>query len=147
MIAASAPKRMRAHGGEHGFRLGWRNDREQLPFVRHVKRIESENLARALHFLADRNRRFVEQHAHLRALRDLGQRARNSAARRIAQNVDVFSRGENRFDEAVQRRGVARDFAFKFEALAHRHDRDAVHRHRAAHDDLVADLRARRDRC
>ena len=35
--------------------------------------------------------------------------------------MNVLARGEDRFDEAIQRRAVAGDFGFKFQSLAHGH--------------------------
>jgi hypothetical protein len=66
------------------------DDREQLAFVGDVKRIEPENFARAFDFLANRDARFVEQHADARAAWAISrQRAGDAAARRVAQDVDV----------------------------------------------------------
>ena len=56
MIRASRPERMLVHRFEHSFGRRGRNNREQLAFVGHVQRIESQHLARALNFLPDRNR-------------------------------------------------------------------------------------------
>ena len=76
-----------------------RNDREQLAFVRDIKRIEPENFARAFYFLADRDRCFIEKHADFRRLRDLGKRAGYAATSRIAQNVNIDPGSKNRSDE------------------------------------------------
>ncbi len=53
-------QRMCPHGGENFVGNIGHNDRE-FPFVRHVKRIEPENLTRALHVPVDWDPRFVEE--------------------------------------------------------------------------------------
>ena len=94
-MTACAAERVCAHRGEDAIGISGRKNSKQLAFVGDVKRVETEDLARAFDFLADGNLRFVEQHAHPCALRDLAQRAGDAAARRIAQNVDVFARVED----------------------------------------------------
>ena len=73
--------------------------------------------------------------------------AGDAAAGRIAQDVDVRAGGEHRLDQAVERRGVAGDFGFEFEAFAHGHDGDAVHGDLAAEENFVAGPGARWGRC
>ena len=52
-------------------------------------------------------------------LRDVGERAGHATAGGVAENVNVLARVEDRFDEAIQRRAVAGDLAFKLQALGH----------------------------
>ena len=60
----------------------WRGDGEQFAFVRHIKRIQSENFARTFYFFVYRDRCFIEEHADLCRLRDLGERAGYAATQR-----------------------------------------------------------------
>jgi len=134
-------KRMCAHGGKNPVRFAGWNDRESLSFVRHVKRIESENFTGAFHISADRDPRFVEQHPDLRGFTDFAQSAGDPAARWIAQRADIFARGEHRLDQPIQRGSVARNFGFKLQPLPHGHNCDPMHGNRPADDDFVAGSR------
>ena len=116
-----------------------RNDGQQLAFVGDVKRIEPENFARAFDFFADRNRRFIEEHADLRAsarfrsARWSRRRASDRAGREYrcsAARIASTSPCNGAVSLAIS---VSNSKPF-----AHRHDRDAVHRDWAADDDLVA---------
>ena len=63
----------------------------------------------------------------------------DAAARRVAQDVDGVAAGREEVrDEAVQRAPSRSRASSRTQALAHRHDRDAVDGDRAAHEDDVA---------
>ncbi len=53
------------HRGKGRVRFVRGNNRDQLPFIGDIQRIEPENFAGAFHFLADRDRRFLQENADL----------------------------------------------------------------------------------
>ena len=55
-------------------------DRDELAFIRNIKRIEAKHLARSAHFGAVREFRFSNLHAHVRCIRQLVKRAGDAAA-------------------------------------------------------------------
>ena len=64
------------------------NDGHQLAFVGDVQRVEAEHLAGPADFGPQRNRRFVQLDADAEPLGQFVQRARQSAARRVAHAAD-----------------------------------------------------------
>jgi len=118
------------------------DEREELPFVGDVERVEPEDLARSAHFLGDGDRRLGDRDADAGGLRDLVEDRGDAAPRRVAQDVDVEAEGfEKGRDHAVQGGGVGRDRRSELEPLAQRHDRDAVLGDRAGDEEDVAGFR------
>src|ERR1035438_3297453 len=131
---------MGAHGGQHGIRGGRIDDGHHLAFVRHVERVQPKHLARSAHFLANRNRAFLESDANRGLRGDLVQRARQAAARRIAHATDGARRRrrQHRPDQPMQSGRVALDARFKLQPFALRQDGDPVVADVAAKQHAVA---------
>ena len=91
---------MCAQSLQRGIDIFLRNDGEQFAFVRHIKRIQSENFARAFYFFVYWDRCFIEEHADFCRLRDLGERAGYAATSGIAQDVNVDPVSKNRSDQS-----------------------------------------------
>ena len=122
-----------------------RDEREELPLVGHVQRIEPEDLARAADLVAHRQGRLVEPDADPGRRRDLVQRAGHPAAGRIAQHVNVRAeRPEQDLDDPVSAAVSLAIVGLEGEALAHRQDRDPVIGDRAVDDHDVPRPRATR---
>ena len=125
-----ASERMRAHRREQALGVGGATDRDELALVGDVERIEPEELAgRARPARFTGMSLLVDHHAAARLPRDLVQRRREPAARRVAQAVDAGHRRQHRGHEAVQRRRIRRDRGLERQVLAQRHDRHAVVAH------------------
>ena len=58
------PERVAAHLSEDRLDTVSRNERDELPFIRDEKRVESEDLACAANRVADRDERLVDLHPH-----------------------------------------------------------------------------------
>ena len=138
-----AALRRRAHRFEHGVGAIGSDKRHQLAFVRDEQRVDAEHLAGALHRLAHGHRARVDLDADVRCGGDLAQRRAESAARGIAQDVNLAG-GKHCRDQAMQRLRVGEDLAFELQAFALREHRHSVVGDRAAQQDDVAGPRVRR---
>src|SRR5581483_3117365 len=135
-------KRVFAHDRQHKFGILRPHKGDELAFVGDVERVEAEDFTSAFDGFVNRNVSFLEADAHARLPGDFIESAGDTAASGIAEDVNVRSRRQHGLHESVEWRGVAFDFAFKFKALAHRHDRNAVRGNRTIDDDFVTGLRA-----
>src|ERR1039458_2645279 len=131
-------ERMPAHGGEYRFGRRRRDDGDQLPLVGYIKRVQAQNFAGPAHAVVYGEGGFADGDAGMRLHRDLIERAGQTAARGIAHGADIAGRGQDRSHQCVERRGVALDGAFEFEAPALGEDGDAVVAERSAEDHSVA---------
>ena len=132
---------------QRALRIFRRNERGNPAFARDLKRIESENFARGVNVFANRNSFFLDQQSPVRRLGDFVQRARQTAARQIAQAMNFNSRLQQFQNHFVNRRGIAFDFALKFQSFAHGHNRHAMTAHVAADENHVASLHILRRNC
>src|ERR1017187_48767 len=134
-------KRMAAHGGERGFGRGYRDDGDELSLVGYIQRVQAQNFAGPAHAVVYDEGRFADGDARVRLHRDFIERAGEAAARGIAHHADIAGRSQDGSHQRVERRGVALDRAFEFEALAPREDGNAVVAERSAEDHDVARAR------
>ena len=85
-----------------------------LPSFGDVEGIETEDLARSLHFFGDRDGRLIKDHTGAGRLRDLAKSAGDATARRIAKNMNVLAGCKDRFDQAGEGGRVAGNFGLEF---------------------------------
>src|ERR1700756_2903443 len=111
---------------------------DQLAFVGHVKRIQSQNLTGAANRVAYRDLGLAHQHPDFGAHRDLIQYRGHAATGRIAQAMYLQADVQHVGHEFMQGRAVALNHAFKLQVLALRQDGHAVIADVAAQNDLVA---------
>ena len=95
------PERVPPHDLEQAVCVARRADGDELAFVGDIAGIETEKLAGRGDRGNDRDRRLVEQHSGGRLLRQLIERAGQSAARGIAQHAQFGAAVEHGLDEAV----------------------------------------------
>ncbi len=132
-------QRMRAQHGEHSRRRLGRHKEHGLALIRHINRVEAEQLARRLHLNPHRHAGLVNHYAHIRCLRNLIQCGGQSAARGIAHRMNRRAgHVEHLGNHPVQRRAIAPDLALELQALSHAHDRHAVVADGSRDDDRVA---------
>jgi hypothetical protein len=115
-----------------------RDKGNEAPLVGDLQRIQPQHFAGGVNVLADGNGLLLNGDFHARIPGNFVQRARQAAARQIAETVNFNSRLQQRQHRLGHRRGIAFNRAFKFQALAHGHDRHAMPAQIAAQKHRVA---------
>ena len=127
--------RVRAHRRQHSIGVGGRDHRNQLAFVRQIQRIEPEDFAGALHFLAQRQRRFADADADVGRVSEFVQHAGDAAAGGVAHTVDAGASGQHRRHQAVQRLAVALHVGLQRKLVARDQDGGSVVAEHAVDDE------------
>ena len=131
-------QRVLAHCAQHLISDGGFYDRHQLTLVGDVQGIESQHLARALYFRSNRNGSFFQLNPDTRLGGNLVQGAGNTSARRITHAADFSRYRQHGSDERMQCSAIAGQRGLELQALALRHDADAVLADGAAEQDPVS---------
>ena len=98
-------------------RVAFRDERDEPALARDLKRIESQHFAGGVNVLAHRNQFFLDENFQVGGLGNFIQRARQPAARQIAQTMDFNSRLEQIQNRLMHRRGIAFNRGFQIPAL------------------------------
>ena len=108
------PERMFTHLPEDGRCGVRRDDGQQFALVGHIERIESQNLARPLDGVADRDLSFVDDHTDPAARCDFVQGRRYAAPCRVTQAVNLRAGVQHASDKRVERGRIALDTTLEF---------------------------------
>ena len=103
-----------------------------------MERVQAEHLAGGVHGARDRDRLLAQLDANSGGGGDLVERRGQTAAGRVAEDVDAGASGDDRRYQPVERLSVRSDFDLEVQALADAHDRDAVQADRPGQDHHVA---------
>ena len=146
MIAASSPPSISRSAARAASAACGRDHGQQFALVGDIDRIDAQDLAGALHDLANGHLLFPDRHAIAGVTRQLVQHGADSAARGVAHEAQVGSRGA--LERGYQRRQgprVRADLRLQVEVAARDQDGHAVIAQRAGAEDFVARV-ARRSR-
>ena len=111
---------------------------DEPAFVGDVERIEPEDLAGGGDGFADRDLAFVDRDREAARLGDLDQAAGEAAAGQVPEAMHIDAGIEERQDRRGHGGAVAGDRRLEAEALARRHDGDAVASDIAGENDDIA---------
>jgi hypothetical protein len=120
--------------------IGWGHDGDEASFVGHIERIETQDLAGALHVVTHGDGAFLDVDARVRRGSDLHQGRDQTTTREVAQTVHLDLRVQQCQHQAGHRGAVALQHALELQAFAHGHDGHTVASDVSAEQDRVARL-------
>ena len=106
--------------------LGFIDNRQQLPFVRYIQRIEAEHFTRRLHRGAYRDRSLFQHDPNLRGARDLVKTGCHAPAGWIAQHMHAVAGRDDLLHQVIERSNVALYLSLESEVAARAQDRDSM---------------------
>jgi hypothetical protein len=126
-------------GSERGIRLIRCNYREELAFIRDVKRVEAKKLAGTADGVTHRNLLLEKRNGATAIACKFVERRSYSAARRIAHPANAWAgRADDSFDQRENGPGIGLNFGLKLQFTAGEEYRDAMIADGAGEKDLVA---------
>src|SRR5918912_373610 len=112
--ACLSPKGMMLHLLDHALRHCRGDNGYQPAFVRHIERIESQQLARPSHLVAHQDLALLKRHTHPGTHGDFVEGRGHAATRWIAQAVNIGAHCQHVLDQRPQRCCIAAEINLEF---------------------------------